>query len=359
MAQGESSSLGSISLAELVALNDEIAALARAGVPLEPALAELGADMPGRLGQIATLVAQRTGRGESLLQVISSQSIQLPPVYRAVVEAGLRSGRLSSALEALAGALRRVADTRRAVAVAAIYPLLVVMLAWGMAAFFVSKIAPKPLMGFAGLHSPAKGVIELLARCGHWAVYWGPVVPLLILIAAGIWWYYSSRAAMVESVWAGRLLGWLPWMGKTLRWSRTATFAEVLTLLVESRVPLDEAIVLAAETSGERRTIAAARQLAEALQRGEPLHRAGLGTSPFPPVLLWLLAAGQRQGDLLLPALRSAAETYRQQARYQADLARVFLPALATIAIGGTATLLFALMLFVPYTSILRALAGP
>ena len=187
----------------------------------------------------------------------------------------------------------------------------------------------------------------------------GAGLPLLIVAAAAIWWYYSSRAAMVESVWAGRLLGWLPWMGKTLRWSRTATFAEVLTLLVESRVPLDEAIVLAAETSGERRTIAAARQLAEALQRGERLDRASLGAGPFPPVLLWLLAAGQRQGNLLLSALRSAAETYRQQARHQADLARVFLPALATVAIGGTVTLLFALMLFVPYTSILRALAGP
>ena len=175
MAQGESSSLGSISLAELVALNDEIAALARAGVPLEPALAELGADMPGRLGQIATLVAERTGRGESLLEVISSQSLRLPPVYRAVVEAGLRSGRLSAALEALAGALRRVADTRRAVAVAAIYPLLVVMLAWGLAAFFVTKIVPSLLMVFEDLHNPARGVIELLARGGHWAVYWGPV----------------------------------------------------------------------------------------------------------------------------------------------------------------------------------------
>ena len=39
---------------ELLALNDEIAALVRAGVPLERGLADLGGDMPGRLGALAT-----------------------------------------------------------------------------------------------------------------------------------------------------------------------------------------------------------------------------------------------------------------------------------------------------------------
>lgn len=358
MAQAKPSKLGPITLDELIALNDEIAALARAGVPLESALAELGADMPGRLGKIVTTIAQETSRGESLPQVFSRHSAGLPPVYRAVVEAGLRTGRLSSALEALAGSIRRVAETRRAVAMAAIYPLLVLIFAWGLFAFFIDKIAPG-LLSALGSFGGMKPLMAMVARAGATVIYWGPAVPVVVLIAGGLWWSYSGRAAMVESHWAGRLLGWLPWMGATLRWSRNATFAEVLAMLVESEVPLHEAVVLAAQSAGEKQTIAAAEQLAAVLERGERWDRSRPQRLQFPPLLLWLISAGDRHGELLLPAMQSAAQTYRRRARHQADLARLFLPVLLTVAIGGTATLIYALALFWPYTSILRTLAEP
>ena len=43
-----------ITLDQLVALNDEIAALVRAGVPLDRGLRSLGEDLPGRLGRFAS-----------------------------------------------------------------------------------------------------------------------------------------------------------------------------------------------------------------------------------------------------------------------------------------------------------------
>jgi len=94
-----------MNLDDLIALNDEIAALVRAGVPLEMGLAELGGDLPGRLGRFATALAQRTAQGESLAQAIAGDAGQLPQAYRAVVEAGVRAGRLPAALEAVAAIL--------------------------------------------------------------------------------------------------------------------------------------------------------------------------------------------------------------------------------------------------------------
>jgi type II secretory pathway component PulF len=275
-----------------------------------------------------------------------------------VVEAGLRTGRLPAALEALAGSIRRVAETRRGVAAAAFYPLLVLVLAWGFFAFFAVKIAPGLLLGFDRIDAAGSRLVGWLAHCGRWAVYWGPAVPLIIALLACLWWYRSSRAMVAQPAWACRLLGWLPWMGRTLRWSRTATFSEVLALLVENRVPLDEALVLAGEASGDPRMSRAAAKLAEAVGRGEVPNRRGLDSAAFPPLLSWLMAAGHRQGAMLR-ALKHAAETYHRRARHQAELARVFLPVVLTVAIGGSVTLLYALTLFVPYTSMLRALGGP
>ena len=57
---GQSQGLSSaITLEELTALNDEIAALVRVGVPLEDGLSRLGEDLPGRLGQLASRLADQ------------------------------------------------------------------------------------------------------------------------------------------------------------------------------------------------------------------------------------------------------------------------------------------------------------
>ena len=92
---------GSITIEQLIALNDEITALVRAGVPLERGLVVAGADIKGRLGQIAGALGNRMSRGENLVQALDGEKKTIPPLYRAVVEAGARSGRLPVALEGL------------------------------------------------------------------------------------------------------------------------------------------------------------------------------------------------------------------------------------------------------------------
>jgi general secretion pathway protein F len=93
---------GSISLDDLVALNEEMAALVRAGVPLDAGMADLGYDLPGKLGGLASQIGERLNRGESLPQILADDSRALPTVWRAVVESGLRSGDLPAALESMA-----------------------------------------------------------------------------------------------------------------------------------------------------------------------------------------------------------------------------------------------------------------
>jgi len=353
----ESPQPSGITLDELIALNAEITSLVRAGVPLEPALAELGRDLPGRLGQIAQAVAQRSSLGESLPKIVSEQSAGWPPVYRAIVEAGMKAGRLPAALEALAGSIRRIAETRRSVAMATLYPLMLMILAWSFFAAFASVIAPNLLNGLRELDVPGGKYFEMIAHAGRSADYWGPAGPIIILGLAAFWWVSSGRAGIVESARSGLLLGCMPWTSRLLRCSRVATFAEVLALLVENRVPLHEAIPLAAQASGGRKTVAEAQRIADALQRGETIGGKGDRWS-FPPLLCWLMATGERH-DALVPALQHAAETYRKRAERQADLLRLFLPVVMTVGIGGTAVLAYTLALFLPYASMLHELGRP
>ena len=253
-----------MTLDDLIALNDEIAALVRAGVPLEAGLTLLGDDLPGRLGKFATLLAQRTARGEPLAQAITEDLGPLQPAYRAVVEAGVRAGRLPAALEAVAASARRLADTRRLIAVAAIYPALVILTAWGGLLFFTAAIAPRFAAMFRDFQVPGQPFFAALAEAGRYAAYWGPIVPVLMALAVVAWWFGHA-----EGRWTGRLFGWIPWAGRMARCLRTATFLDLLALLVESQTPLPEAMLLAAEASGDPQTLQLARQVTAALESGQ------------------------------------------------------------------------------------------
>jgi len=343
------------SLDQFIALNDEIAALIRVGVPLEHGLAQIALELPGRTGKTAGLVAEHLQRGQPLDQILAEHPEAFPPVYRAVIQTGLASGRLAAALESIAASARHLESTRRMIGASLLYPVLVILLAWGLFVFYAAALAPG-MHGLLEEFGMRREVFEVLDRIGRTAVFWGPSVPVIVLGAFALWWINTGRASRAEPGAADRLLGFLPWTRRMFRTAQVATFAELLSLLVEHSVPLPEGIVLAAEATGGGRLGETARRIAEALKRGEPLSRRLPGMEWLPPLLVWSMTFGQ-QSDALPPALRQAAEMYRQRAAEQADAARVFVPVFLTLFIGGSVVLLYALLVLGNWFSILRALA--
>jgi len=342
-----------------------MAALARAGVPLERGLTELGGDLPGRLGRLATGLAERMGQGQSLTQAMADCGAEFPAVYRAVVAAGLRAGRLSAALEAVAGSIRRLAELRRALASASLYPLVVLVFGWLLFAFFCAAIAPHLETAIENLGVSGRLPIFFLARLGHWALWWGPAVPLIVVGAAVFWWRRSARAVSLDPTASLRIVGWTPWLRSAIRWSRAATFADALAMLVDNEVPLPEALLLAADTAGDRPMREAARLWASDLNAGDSRSAAITGPSPpvaqgasavgdrhqLPALLQWILVANQGRGSLL-PGLRHASETYRRRAAHQAELARVLLPVILSGVIG-VLVLVYAVMIYGSYAAML------
>src|SRR4051794_25817358 len=169
---------GAIALEDLIALNDEIAALVRAGVPLERGLLDVGGDLRGRLRAITTALGERMSRGESLPRALEAEGERLPRVYRAVVEAGLKTGRLSVALEGLTRSARGIAELRRAVGLALIYPLLVLVVAYTLFVSFVVVIAPRFVAAYQAFRLPGRGPALGMARLGEMAPYWAPIGPV-------------------------------------------------------------------------------------------------------------------------------------------------------------------------------------
>jgi type II secretory pathway component PulF len=345
-----------VTLDDLIALNDEMLALVRAGVPLGQGLAEVGHDVRGSLARTTATLATRLERGESLPQALAASGGMFPPLYRAIVEAGIKSGRLPAALETTSALMRRMADLRRLVLLAMVYPLIVFFVGYGLFILFVLKILPTLLSASPTPHPPA--VVRTLAGLRNGVEWWGPILPTIVLTGAILWWLRSRQALVLQSGGAARIFGWTPSFRKLLAESRAASFADMLALLVEHQTPLGESVVLAAEATGDPRLTLSAKHLASDISAGvaagEPEALAP-GTAEIPPLLRWLIATGGNQ-TTFATALRDAADTYRRRAIRRADWLRLYLPMLLTLGIGGTVVVLYALSLFVPWTSMLYQL---
>ncbi len=128
----------------------------------------------------------------------------------------------------------------------------------------------------------------------------------------------------------------------------------MLGLLIEQQSPLDESLVVAAEASGNSDLKTAAEALAEEIRRGGAGESIVRRLEQFPPMLAWLLANTSQQPAPLAVALRSTADSYRRQALRLDTWLRWYLPMAVTVLIAGTAVVLFALSIFVPWFGMLR-----
>jgi general secretion pathway protein F len=341
--------MADLSIDQWVALNDEIAALVRAGLPLERGLLGVGDDFRGRLGRVASALGRRLEQGASLPEALAAEGDRVPPVYRAVVEAGSRSGSLAAALEGLADYARGYAELRRALGLALFYPLIVLSMAFVLFIGFLVVLVPIFASIFQDFRLPGPRGLSVLAYLGSTAWYWWPIGPVALVVLL-VSWRWTGRASSFPG--GGAPLRWVPWVRDLLRLSAWTGFAKLLALLVEHGVPLPLAIELAGRSSGDRALARSSRSLASQIEEGHP----ELETGVLPPMVAWVLRRGRADG-LLVQSLRQAAESYKRRALLQAELVRTTLPVAILVAVGAASVLLYGLMLFVPMTTLLRQLS--
>lgn len=342
-------STSSMSLEQLVALNDEIAALTRAGVPLPDGLRQLSRELPGQLGRHAAQLSAQLRAGRPLDQAVRELGERFAPVYSAVVLAGMRSGRLPSALESLSRTLRRLADIRRSFSVAMLYPLIVLLVASGLLLFSLSRPIPIMLDFYQDFELRRPAIYEFLLTIAFFFQHTLPWIWLVAAILLGWWLYRSSRATALLSA---RGIP-LPALARVAQAGRMATFTEILALLVEHDVPLDEALVVSATASGDARLARGGQQLAEQVRQGNTAAAVPPG---IPPLIGWLIL-GHAQQARMAETLRRAAGTYHRRIHHWGIWLGIYLPILLSAVIGGLVTLFYALLMLTPFYSLLQALS--
>lgn len=299
--------------------------------------------------------------GRSLEDALRAEESNLPGVYVAVVQSGLRVGRLPDALESLSALGKSELELRRQVGLALLYPVLVLLLAYALFVAFIALAVPRLDATYRMFNVSARWWLPVLEALSETVLIWGPLIPvicvLVIMLAAAFGRNRFStprigsglfdRFAMAAS------LIWLPGLSGMLRDLHRALFCEMLSLLTEHGVPLHESFRLAGESTSDRDLSRVARHVAEQVETGQSLEQAVSNDPAAPPYMKWIICTAARQGRLA-ESMRELGEHYRRRALHGADWCRVVLPIVAIVAVGGGATLIYALALFGPITELFQ-----
>lgn len=302
-------------LDEFAFVNQQLAGMLRAGLPLEGALRQLCESMErGALRAELQQLEQDLARGRPLREAMVAR--QLPAFYTRMVQAGAAGNDLPGMLTLLADYYQRRHSLWARLQAVLVYPVIVLLSCCVLSVFV------------AWLYT------HLLASMEQ-DLIWGRLpasLPLLIWMPA--MWLVAAVAGLALALGVGPLRRWLRWRLPGFREANVAQFAGVMKLLLVGGTPLPAALELAAELeegTGAGQELRRWRERAAAGRGGSFGTLAG-GSRIFPPIFIWIV---DQAGENLAAGFGRAAEIYQERARHQTDMLLYAALPVAVLVLGG------------------------
>lgn len=288
---------GRIGDTERVLLLQEFATLLGAGVTLGEAAPSLAqAHAQGPLGLPLQRLLRAVRGGQSLAEGLQAAAIGLPRHVQSLVSAGEASGHLADALARAAEQLERERQLREQFRSALVYPAFLVVAGLAAVLFLFTTVVPRfaPLIqsGRAEVPALSRWVIETgLLLKAEWPWVLG-VLALFGLAAMTLLRQAGLRQQAVDALSRLPVIGpWL-WAAEIGRWGL------LLGTLLQQRVPLLQALQLAADAAGLSSLRAHLQQAQVEIRRGRALSEVLSEQGWIAATRINLLRVGERSGEL-------------------------------------------------------------
>ena len=322
----------------LALVTRQLSTLIGTGLAVEEALAIVGREAARpRTAALILDLRSRVVEGAGLAQALDAHPGSFPEFYRASVTAGEQSGRLGDVLMHLAGFVEARQKNRQATKLALIYPALLALVSVGIIVALLIYVVPDIVRVFQTRGGDLPLLTDGLIAVSGFISSWGWAVILVLLLA---WFAFKAWIAIPRNRLAfDRALLRAALTRAFVRQSNSAQFAGTLATLVNSGVPLVEALDTAAKATPNRHMRAKIVEIAERVREGSSFRQAVAGAAIFPPMLTAMIASGEA-GRQLGPVLeRAAADQQRELDTLVATLVSLVEPGILLL-MGGIVMLI-------------------
>ena len=230
-------------------------------------------------------------------------------LYVNMVKAGEVGGVLDKVLLALAEFTEKIEKIKNKVKGAMIYPAVVLFLAGGILLLLMIFIVPKfekifsDIMGGKELPGLTRGVVSFSENL----IVIGPV--LLVVIVALVILLRVLRKTEKGAYGIDMIKLKAPMFGSLVSRSAIARFTRTLGELMDSGVPVLQALTIVGETSGNAVIASGVKVVHDAVKEGENIAPTLASTNMFPPMVISMVEVGEETGELP-DMLRRIADTY-------------------------------------------------
>lgn len=340
---------GGLNATQRARLTRQLSTLIQASVPLAEALGAVAAQSEVRRERSLMLkLRAQVLAGQSLSAAMRSLPADFPDLFQATVAAGERSGRLGLVMEQLADYTQAQQVARERMQMALVYPLILLLASVGIVAFLLGYVVPDVVAMFADSGQPLPWLTRWLIAASAATTRSGAMALLVVALSVAGWSLLLRQPAW-RLRWHRGLLR-LPLVGGLIRAAEAARFASTLAILGRSAVPLVDALQIAGGVVGNRAIRARLADVARQVGEGASLTCGLAASAVLPPMMLHLIASGERAGEL--DQMLGRAADYQQStlaARLEL-LVRLFEPLM--LVLMGAIVLVMVMAILLPILSL-------
>ncbi|MEM6332663.1 MAG: type II secretion system F family protein [Planctomycetota bacterium] len=256
-------------------------------------------------------IAGEVESGESLSDAMAAHTRTFTPLEVAMVRVGEAAGVLDQVMASLTEFAERDLEVREKLRGAAIYPLMVMGLGVVSIIVVLTFILPRitAVIGESGQTLPLPTQI-LMAISDALRSPAGVIGALLLIGGVGwLWWWTGKPAGRLAR--DGVVLR-LPVLGEAVRRVAMARFARTLGTLSRAGVPIVESMRIIRNTLGNEVLAQQVDGVAAGLVQGRSIAEPLRETGWFPPLLIQVIAMGEKTGKLD-ELLLNAADAYDRE----------------------------------------------
>lgn len=338
-----------LSARDLALVTRQLSTLVQAALPIEEALRATAAQSASqKIKSMLLAVRARVMEGHSLATALREYPSAFPDLYRATVAAGEHAGHLGPVLDQLADYTEQRQQSRQKIQLALLYPVILMLASVTIVGFLLGYVVPDVVKVFVNTGQELPALTRGLIAASDVVKAWGW---LMVLGAAGavLALRYALRDDAFKRRWHGFILK-IPLIGRLSRATNTARFASTLAILTRSGVPLVEALSIAAAVIANLRIRDKVVEAAQKVREGSSLTRALEATGEFPPMMLHMIASGEKSGELDQMLARTARNQENDLAAQISLLVGLFEPFM--LVFMGAVVLVIVLAILLPILSL-------